>query len=151
MNSKTPIRCCMQLSLLLYCLPMMASQQALAVESVSPVLVSGFSWSYLSKLFMALISVLLFFVLFAWLMRRYQGVGRSQTEGLSIVASVSLGTRERLVVVQAGETQVLLGITPSQINSLTVLNSPLPTKSETVKESFQSNLEKILHKQPDKV
>ena len=110
-------------------------------------IISGFSWAYFAKLALALAAVLVFFLLFAWALRRSQLPGRMQSQDLSIVASLSLGTRERLVVVQAGEKQVLLGITPSQINSLTVLDSPLELSNPLEETSFHATFERLLGKQ----
>lgn len=79
----------------------------------------------LGKLALALLFVLFVFWAFARLMRQLQGPRGNVHGDLSIVASLSLGQRERVVVVQAGESQLLLGVTASQVNTLHVLDSPL--------------------------
>jgi len=135
----TPITYLMLLTLIL-------QQNAFAAESAPDVLVTGFSWLYVLKLVFALVVVIGFFVFFASLMRRYQGFGRTPDNGLSIVASLSMGTRERLVVVQAGQKQVLLGITQTQITSLSELDTPLANPESVDPESFKANLDKILGK-----
>lgn len=122
------------------------SGDVLSAESGSTALVTQFSWSYLSKLSVALASVLLIFMLFAWIMRRHTSLGDTRHQGLEIVASLSLGQRERIIVVQAGKQQVLLGITQAQINQLMVLDDPLSPTEMVTGLSFRSNLEQLLQK-----
>jgi len=121
------------------------SQSEASTDAVSPNVASGFAWGYFGKLGLALVAVLIFFMLFAWLMRQ-QYSGRGQIEGLHIVTSLSVGTRERLVVVQVGNTQVLLGVTQARINKLKTLETPLDSDVATGKNSFKSNLEQVLRK-----
>lgn len=121
-------------------------QQVFANEPLPTVLFSGYSLGYFAKLVLALVAVLVFFLLFAWALRRSQHIGSHQSADLRIVASMSLGTRERVVVVQAGAQQVLLGITPTHINSLTVLESPLEVAGVQDDPSFRTTLERLLGK-----
>ena len=54
----------------------------------------------------------------AWAARRWglQRVGGSPV--VKLIASTAVGTRERVVVVEVGERWLVLGVTPSQINTL---------------------------------
>jgi len=58
-------------------------------------------------------------------MKRLQLGARGSDVGLNVVSVLSLGQRERIVVVQAGEEQLLLGVTSPQITTLHVLETPL--------------------------
>lgn len=67
---------------------------------------------------LALLFVLALFALFVWLLRKSGNltlVGKSQ---LSIVTGLSVGVREKLVLVKVGEKQLLLGVTPGRIEKL---------------------------------
>jgi flagellar protein FliO/FliZ len=57
----------------------------------------------------------------AWLMRRLRGVGRGGAGAIEILATVALGARERVVLIQVGREQLLLGVTANQVNTLHVL------------------------------
>jgi len=140
-----PVKSFLQL-VIITALMLMSQQSVFAKQSTPDVLVTGFSWVYVFKLVFALAVVIGFFVLFASIMRRYQGFGQTPDNGLAIVASLSMGTRERLVVVQAGQKQVLLGITQTQITSLSELETPLASPDPVDPESFKANLDKILGK-----
>ncbi|WP_417614585.1 flagellar biosynthetic protein FliO [Oceanisphaera sp.] len=79
------------------------------------------SWALSSLLVIGVILVL------GWLLRRLRGAALlGGSRQLNIVASLALGQRERLVVVQVGEEQWLLGVTAQQISGLGKLEHPLP-------------------------
>ncbi len=60
----------------------------------------------------------------AMLLKKFQP-GLQQQNGLKVITSLSLGAKERVVVVQAGEQQLLLGVTAHQITLLDSLEEPL--------------------------
>lgn len=68
----------------------------------------------------ALVCVVLLMLVLAWCARRSGLVGRLQRQhpGIHVLARVSLGARERLVLVEIGEQRLLLGITASHIACL---------------------------------
>ncbi|MBX2883465.1 MAG: flagellar biosynthetic protein FliO [Granulosicoccus sp.] len=133
--------------LVLLCVP----QPVFPADASPATLGATFSWVYILKLIAALGAVIGFFALFAMVMRRSQGFGQATGSGLSIVASLSLGTRERLVVVQAGQKQILVGITQTQINPLSELDTPIAVSNDEQPESFKANLDKILGKKVHRV
>jgi len=75
------------------------------------------------QIIMGLFVVLMMIMGAAWLMKRYSGLGGVSNADLKIVAGISVGQREKIVVVQAGDTQVLVGIAPGNIQTLHVLEN----------------------------
>ena len=64
---------------------------------------------------------------------------------MKIVAAMPLGTRERIVVIEVGGQQLLLGITATQINTLHVFSEPVvDTQSVTGQSEFGKKLMAIL-------
>jgi flagellar protein FliO/FliZ len=57
----------------------------------------------------------------AWLARRLRGVSGVSTSGLEVLAQVSLGARERAVLIRVGECQVLVGVAPGNVRTLHVV------------------------------
>ena len=86
------------------------------------------SWALSS---LAVIGVLL---VLGWVLRRLRGAALlGGSKQLKIVASLTLGQRERVVVVQVGEEQWLLGVTTQQISGLGKLDQPLtPEQAKSV-------------------
>lgn len=76
--------------------------------------------------FLALVLVLGLIVGLGWLLKRLPGGGFRQADGLRIVASIPLGAKERVAVVQVGGEQLLLGIGAGGVRTLHVLPQPLP-------------------------
>ncbi|GAB4259099.1 MAG: hypothetical protein Kow0065_09000 [Methylomicrobium sp.] len=70
---------------------------------------------------LALVVVLIVFGLFAWLLRRLAGITAGAGAKMRIVGGLSLGMRERVVVLEVGKKQLVLGVTPGRIETLTVL------------------------------
>tara|TARA_R110002050_G_scaffold9504_1_gene33339 strand:- start:495046 stop:495498 length:453 start_codon:yes stop_codon:yes gene_type:complete len=73
----------------------------------------------------------------AWLLRR---TGRFQTTAngeMKIITSLALGPRERAVLLQVGEQQILLGVTSQSVQTLHILDTPVSTN--TIKENTSSN------------
>lgn len=80
----------------------------------------------------ALAAIILLILLAAWLAKR---VGLSSKSGLSrdvkLRSSVSLGPRERVVVVEVDDARLVLGVTASQITHLHTL-PPAPVDAAAV-------------------
>ena len=81
----------------------------------------------------------------AWLLNKLQG-GRSHNGGLiNVVASHALGAKERLVVVDVGGRQIVVGVTASQISTLHVLDEPLDVGVSSVERvNFSDRLKKVI-------
>jgi len=75
----------------------------------------------------ALLLVLALIVGLGWLLKRMPGSGFRPAAGLKLVASLPLGAKERVVVVEVAGQQLLLGVTAGGINALHSLAEPLPT------------------------
>ncbi|ADE16640.1 flagellar biosynthesis protein FliO [Nitrosococcus halophilus Nc 4] len=82
--------------------------------------------------------------LVAWFLRRLPGLQRGAHRNLQILEGISLGTRERLVLVQVGEQQLLLGVCPGQIRTLHVLKTPIPVSPHSSRSPFARHLERAL-------
>ena len=95
-----------------------------AVPPVSSALSSGVGAQLLQLVLGLLLVVGLIFVL-AWLMRRVQRAGPAGNQVIELVGSRALGPRDRLVLVQVGNEQVLLGVSPGSITALHVMNEPV--------------------------
>jgi flagellar protein FliO/FliZ len=59
-----------------------------------------------------------------WLLRRLPGNARSGHR-LRFVESVSVGVKERIVLVQAGDIQLLLGVGAGNVRTLHIFNQPI--------------------------
>ena len=92
------------------------------VDIASPIGSDPMSGGYLLQLIMGLIVVVICILVLAWVAKRVNGL-QSSTDGmLKIIGGISMGSRERVVLLQVGEKQLLLGVSPGRINTLHVLD-----------------------------
>ena len=85
----------------------------------------GLNSGYLVQLIVGLLFVLLCIVVLAWLAKRVNRFHTSSDGALQVLGGISMGARERVVLVQVGGTQLLLGVAPGRINMLHQLEEPL--------------------------
>lgn len=124
---------------------------ALAAEPVAQAVGSSLG-GQLTQLVLGLLLVVGLIFVLAWLMRRVQRVGPGNGQVIEMIGSRALGTRDRLVLVQVGEEQILLGITPGRITPLHVLKTPVNVaQTQTATPEFAQRLMELLGKdQKDK-
>ncbi len=90
---------------------------ALAADAAPPVLDAGTVLQMVASLALVLAAI----VALAWLLRRL-GQGAAGHSGmLRVIASASLGQKERVVVVELADTWLVLGVAPGQVSQLHVL------------------------------
>ncbi|WP_426152694.1 flagellar biosynthetic protein FliO [Pseudomonas sp. DC3000-4b1] len=84
----------------------------------------------------------------AWLLRRMQQVSPRGGQVIELLGARSLGPRDRLVLVQVGREQILLGLSPGRITPLHVLQHPVETTTpgEPVAPEFAQRLMELLGK-----
>ena len=74
---------------------------------------------------LALILVVALIIALAWLVKKLPGAGLKAVSGLRVVASLAVGPRERVVVVDCAGQQLLIGVTQHGVNLLHTLPEPL--------------------------
>ena len=122
------------------------SAAAVAAAPVST-LVSGGVGGQLTQLVLGLLLVVGLIFGLAWLLRRVQGASPRNGQMIEVLGSRALGPRDRLVLVQVGKEQILLGITPGRITPLHVLKEPVQVPdSERATPEFAQRLMELLGK-----
>jgi flagellar protein FliO/FliZ len=101
----------------------------------------------LLQVFIGLVAVLLLIVATAWVGKR-MGVAPGSASGpLQVVASTSVGTRERVVVVEVGESWLVLGVAPGSVNALATLpRGEARPASAAVPGGFAARLQQLIEK-----
>lgn len=94
----------------------------------------------LLKMSVALVFVLCLLWALAALLKRFKSPSLHAKHGLKLISTYNLGQREKLVVMQVGEEQLLLGVSPSAISTLHVLPTPLDQHSAEVPGNFKNIL-----------
>ena len=100
----------------------------------------------LLQLTLGLMLVLAAIVGSAWLLRRYGRLQSGVHGALRVVGGLSMGPRERVVLVQVGKTQLLLGVAPGRVQTLHVLDEPVAEPAAQVPSSFAERLARTMNK-----
>jgi flagellar protein FliO/FliZ len=92
--------------------------------------------------------VLALILVSAWFVRRMGRFQGGTGSSLRVIGGLSMGARERVVLIQAGNTQLLLGVAPGRIQTLHVLPEAVAVEAadQVAGTSFASSLSSILNK-----
>ncbi len=77
------------------------------------------------QLLASLLLVLGLIVALGWLSRRMHRLTPSRARALRVVDALPVGTRERIVLVEVGGQQLLVGLAPGRVQTLHVLETPV--------------------------
>ncbi len=105
------------------------------------------SGAHLVNVTLGLMFILALIFGISWFVKRFgQGTFAGNTH-MKVLATLPLGTRERIVLIDAGGQQLLLGITPTQINTLHVFETPvIANAAEANTSEFSRKLMAILQR-----
>jgi flagellar protein FliO/FliZ len=73
------------------------------------------------QMLLGLFAVLGAFGAAAWLMKRSGAVGGGNQRALKLVASVAVGTRERVVLIEVGGQWIVAGVAPGSVSQLALM------------------------------
>ncbi|KJY83789.1 flagellar biosynthesis protein FliO [Vibrio galatheae] len=93
--------------------------------------------------FGSLLFVIVFILLLAWLLKRMRVPSLVNQKGLSVIRQIAVGHKERIVIVQAGEEQFLVGVTAQSIQLISKLDKPL-SQEEMAASPFSNQLTQLL-------
>lgn len=95
-------------------------QETVAIMSPSA-LPDPLSWTELLRVFGGLVAVIALFIAALWLLKRVQPSVRAASGPMRVLSTLHLAPRERLLLVQVGEQQLLLGSSAQGLRCLHVL------------------------------
>lgn len=124
--------------LILLVLPLVFSVSAWAAPSAGAAAGSGVVAAEPWGVLLALLAVVGLILALAWLLRRTGFATLGHPAG-RVLASLSLGGRERAVLIQIGKEQLLLGVAPGSVRLLVQFEAPIVGKEEA-SEAFSARL-----------
>lgn len=127
-------------ALLLLPLSVHAADTAPAVRADLP---DPFSWGSLVQLGLGLSLVVGLILLLGWLVRRVNGTTASG-QGMKVLAALPLGQRERAVLVQVGQEQLLLGVAPGRVSLIKHFETPVVDSEAVRGAAFSDRLQQAL-------
>lgn len=81
----------------------------------------------------------------AWMVKRLNGGVLHNASQMRVLSGVSIGTREKLLLVDVAGTQLLLGVAPGRVNKLHVFDEPvIDTSPKAHSVDFAQKLKKLI-------
>lgn len=131
---------------------LVASAELSAAPSAAPASTSAAQSSVmgqLAQLGLGLILVVGLIFLMGYLMRRVGPLSPQGGQHIKLVSSLPMSPRDRLLLVDVGGTQILLGASPGRINTLHVFDEPVADLSaaQPVQGDFAQKLQAMLKRE----
>ena len=124
----------MRFLLTLFALMIVPAVAQEAAPAVSPS--SLFTGDYLLQVIGSFVVVILLLIGVLVLLRRFNGVSSQMSGNMRVISSVGVGQRERVVLVQVGEEQILVGVGPGNVRKIHAFNEPVVEPSASTTPSF---------------
>ena len=131
----------------LFVLLALNSMQVLAETTATSTIGEGVTQpsEHFGQIVLSLVLVLLIIFISAWLLRRYGRFPGVAEGNLKVLGALSVGQRERILLLQVSEDQVLVGVTTSRISRLHQLEVPVEVKDNVpVTSQFSQRLQDAL-------
>lgn len=100
----------------------LAQERGIVNATAAPEL---FSAGYLAQVLGSLLVVFVCLFAVIYLLRRVNRVGGGNASVLRVIGSASVGQRERVVLIEAGKEQLLLGVAQGSVRTLHVFAEPV--------------------------
>lgn len=97
-----------------------------------------------ATMLMAMLVIIGLILACAWVLKRINGNVGFNNRLIKVKSVTNLGVKEKLVLVDVGEKQLLLGVTPNQITMLKEIDFPLATAQQTETSPFSDKLKMLL-------
>lgn len=95
------------------------------------------------ELVLGLVAVIGLILALAWVVKRLN-VLPGQRAGMQVVAVLPLGQREKAVLIQVGEQQMLLGVSSSQVSLLEKFDAPVIEPRRAPEGAFANRLKEVM-------
>jgi len=79
---------------------------------------SPISFSYILQILASFAVVIVFIFGFAWMMKRSGRFGMTAGKNMRVVSSLSMGMREKIVMINVDGKNIVVGVAPGQIRTL---------------------------------
>ena len=133
-------------ALVLQIMPLQVFAAQLKTESASAVPVSPLNMSSIFQVVAALLVILLLIIAISWLYRKYGFKYGMSGESIKVISAISLGGKEKAVLLQVGNEQILLGVSPGYVRKVHILTDPVSEIKENNSGNFISKLNKEISK-----
>lgn len=113
-----------------------------SANSPAPTIGSG---GHLLSVTLGLVAIIGLILALSWFVKRFTQGAMSGNAHIKMLSAMPLGTRERLLLIEVGDEQLLIGVTANAVNTLHVLKTPITVAEKTdITSEFSKKLMAIL-------
>jgi flagellar protein FliO/FliZ len=105
------------------------------VQPASPLSVGS-----LAQLTLSLVAIVALIFAISWALKRFKLAGPRGHGAISVLDELAVGTRDRIMLIQVGDAQVLVGVGTAGLVSLTPLATPILVSESGAPPSFADRL-----------
>ena len=137
-------------SLVLFLSYIPVSAFAKTEDIIKPASVEAFSMMGALNMAMGLVVVIALILGLAWVLKKYGRLPNHNQVDMKILGGLSLGTREKAILIEVDSKRILVGVTPGHIQTLHVLDDVsdnLKNEKLSPTDSFESKLEEVIEGQ----
>ncbi|MDI3322880.1 flagellar biosynthetic protein FliO [Pontibacterium granulatum] len=120
-----------------------------AVPTAAAPVSDPFSTEAVLQLVLVLFFIIALILALAWFARRTMGAAQGG-QHMRVVAGLPLGAREKVVLVEVGKEQMLLGVAPGRVNLITRFDEPVVDSSSQPNNVFGQRLAEVLQRGAEK-
>jgi flagellar protein FliO/FliZ len=95
-----------------------------------------FTGDYLLQVIGSFVVVILLLIGVLVLLRRFNGVSSQMSGNMRVISSVGVGQRERVVLLQVGVEQILVGVGPGNVRKIHAFDQPVVETSASTTPNF---------------
>ena len=118
-----------------------------AVKKAPAQLADPVSSSQIIQVISMLLVVIGLIFAFAWFIRRFGQVGLGGKNVIRFIGGIAVGQREKIVLIEVGKEQILIGVAPGRVDKIHVLKEPITITEEQNKVSFAQRLSEVISSQ----
>jgi len=93
------------------------------------------------QMILGLLGILIFIFAIAWLIKRMGTLSPIHSSNLKVIAGLNVGQREKIIVIQVMDEQLLVGVTQNNIRLLSKLEQSMPSNKNQPFGGFQEKLQ----------
>ncbi len=127
---------------LLFSTPLLALEKTAPATATDP-----FAAAYVFKLIAVMGFILVLIFALAWMMKKMQLNPNARNGLIQIISAISVGQRDRIALIQVGDEQILVGLSPGRIEKLHHLETPLVAQQKTATAvSFSDRFQQLMNR-----
>jgi flagellar protein FliO/FliZ len=107
---------------------------------------SPLSAGSLTQLTLSLIAIVALILAISWFLKRLKLAGPRGTGEIAVLEELSVGPKERIVLIRVGESQVLVGVGAGGLVPLTPLAAPIVLKGRPPAPPFVERLREMMQR-----